>query len=139
MSLNNLTNNVVKEGRTDNCEDLLPGRCPVGKQRQPGHHQTTARKKWTKEENKTAISCFLKAMKESKRGYRKRMYNLWNEMGMFENEEQHLACQVRSISKNKRLTEIEIQQLRKEIEKDEIAPERVVRNELWKVEWYRNS
>ena len=67
------------------------------------------------------------------------MYNLWNEMGMFENEEQHLACQVRSISKNKRLTEIEIQQLRKEIEKDEIAPERVVRNELWKVEWYRNS
>ena len=44
---------------------------------------------------------------------------------MFEIEEQHLACQVRSILKNKRLTEIEIQQLRKEIEKDGITPERV--------------
>ena len=53
------------------------------------------------------------------------MHNLWNEMEMFEIEEQHLACQVRSIFKNKRLTEIEIGQLRREIEKVEIAPERV--------------
>ena len=53
------------------------------------------------------------------------MNNLWNEMGMFEIEEQHLACQVRSIFKNKRLTESEIQQLLKDIEKDKIAPERV--------------
>ena len=50
------------------------------------------------------------------------MYNLWNEMGMFEIEEQYLACQVRSIFKNKRLTKIEIQQLRKEIEKEKIGP-----------------
>ena len=53
------------------------------------------------------------------------MHNLWNEMEMFEIEEQHLACQVRSIFKNNRLTEIEIGQLRREIEKVEIAPERV--------------
>ena len=53
------------------------------------------------------------------------MYNLWNEMGMFEIEEQHLACHVCSIFENKILKEIEIQQLRKEIENDEIAPERV--------------
>ena len=44
-------------------------------------------------------------------------------MGMFENEEQLLACQVRRIFKNKRPTEIEIQQLQREIEKVEIAPE----------------
>ena len=44
------------------------------------------------------------------------MYNLWNEMGMFEIEEQHLACHVCSIFENKILKEIEIQQLRKEIE-----------------------
>ena len=49
--------------------------------------------------------------------------HLWNEMGMFENEEQLLACQVRRIFKNKRPTEIEIQQLQREIEKVEIAPE----------------
>ena len=53
------------------------------------------------------------------------MYNKRNEMGMFEIEEQDLACQVRSIFNNKGLTKTEIQQLRKEIEKDEITPERV--------------
>ena len=85
----------------------------------------TARKRWTKEENKTAISCYLNAMEEIKQGHRKRMYNLWNDMGMFEIEGQHLACQVRSIFKNNRLDGIEIQQLQKEIEKDEIVPDRV--------------
>ena len=44
---------------------------------------------------------------------------------MFEIEEQHLAFQVRSVFKIKRLTKIEIQQLQKEIENDEIASERV--------------
>ena len=36
-------------------------------------------------------------MKESKQGYRKRMHNIWNEVGLFEIEKEHLACQVRSI------------------------------------------
>ena len=68
-------NNGVNEATTDNCEGLPSGRCPAAKYRGPGRHQITARKRWTKEENKTAISCYLKATKESKRGYRKRMYN----------------------------------------------------------------
>ena len=55
------------------------------------------------------------------------MCDLWNEMGMSEIEGQHLACQVRSIFKNKRLTEVDIQQLQKEIEKVEIVPDRVNR------------
>ena len=46
------------------------------------------------------------------------MYYLWNEVGMSEIEKQHLACQNRSIFMKKRFTEIEIQQLRKEIEKE---------------------
>ena len=125
MSLNNSLNNSVNEARTDNCEGLSPGRCSAGKQRGLGRHQNTARKRWTKEETKTAISCYLKATKESKRGYRKRKYDLLNESGMFEIEQQHLACQVRSIFKIKRLTEIKIQQFRKEIEKDKIVADRV--------------
>ena len=71
MSLNISLNNGVNEARTDNFEGLSPGRCPAGKQRGPGRHQNTAGKRWIKEENKTAISCYLKATKESKRGYRK--------------------------------------------------------------------
>ena len=46
-------------------------------------------------------------------------------MGIFEIEEQHLACQIWGIFKNKRLTEIEIQQLWEEIEKDEVGLDRV--------------
>ena len=46
-------------------------------------------------------------------------------MGMFEIKEEDLTCQVHSIFKNKRHTKIEIQQLRKEVEKDEIASETV--------------
>ena len=106
MSLNNSLHNGVNEARTDNCEGLSPGRCPVGKQRGPGCHQISARKKWKKEENKAAISCYLKATKESRREYRKRMHNLWNEMGMFEIEEQYLACQICSIFNNKRFTNL---------------------------------
>ena len=75
MSLNNFLNNAVNKATTDNCEGLPPGRCTAGKYRGSGRHQITTRKRWTKEENKTAISCYLKATKESKRGYRKRMYN----------------------------------------------------------------
>ena len=50
---------------------MRPGRCPAGKQCGSGRHQNTTRKKWTKEENKTPISCYLKLTKESKPGYRK--------------------------------------------------------------------
>ena len=53
-ALNNSLNNSVNEARTDNCEGLLLGKCPAGNQHGPGRHQITARKKWTKEENKTA-------------------------------------------------------------------------------------
>ena len=84
-----------------------------------------------REKRKTKLlSCYLKAMKELKKGYRERMHNLWNEMRMFEIEEQHLACQVRNIFNNRRLKEIEIRQSRKEIEKDEIAQKELI--QLWK-------
>ena len=70
----------------------------------PDRHQITNRKKWIKEENKNAISCYLKATKESKQRFRKQMHNLWNGMEMFEIEEQHLACQVHNIFINRRHT-----------------------------------
>ena len=45
---NNSLNNGVNETRTDNCEGLSHGRCPVGKHRGLGRHRNTARKTWTK-------------------------------------------------------------------------------------------
>ena len=52
------------------------------------------------------------------------MFDLWNRMGMSEVEEQDLACRIRSILKNKILIDIEIRQLRKKFEKDEIVSDR---------------
>ena len=42
---------------------------------------------------------------------------------MFEIEEQHLACQVQSIFNNKRLTEVETEQLWKKTKNKKIIPE----------------
>ena len=53
------------------------------------------------------------------------MHNLLNEIEIFEIEKQHVERKVLSVFKNNRLTEIQIQQLRREIEKDEITPKRV--------------
>ena len=125
MSLNNSLSNGVNDARDNSWESISPGRCPAGKQDGPSRYQITVAKKWTKEETKTAISCYLKATKESKGGYRKRMHNLLNEIEIFEIEEQHVERKVLSVFKNNRLTEIQIQQLRREIEKDEITPKRV--------------
>ena len=76
---------------------------------------TTARKKWTKEDNKFAGTHYLKAKEEGHRRYRKRMHQCWKEEGSFEIEEQHLACQVRSILKTKKLPEFKIAALRRKV------------------------
>ena len=65
MPLNNSLYNGVKEARTNSGEGLSPGKCPVIEQRQPSRHQTNARKKWTKENDKFTIFCYLKAKEES--------------------------------------------------------------------------
>ena len=66
MSLNNSLDNGVKEARTTNGEGLSPGRCPVSEQCRPGRHQTTARKKWTKEDNKFQSLVILKQNRNAK-------------------------------------------------------------------------
>ena len=80
-----------------------------------GLHQTTARKKWTKEDKKFVIICYLKAKEEGQRGHRKQLQQYWIEEGRFETEKQNLACQIRSILKNKRLLEIEIEAFRRKV------------------------
>ena len=64
ISLNNSLDNSMKEVRTNSREGPSPGRCHVSEQRRPGRHQTTARKKWTKEDKKFVITCYLKAREE---------------------------------------------------------------------------
>ena len=79
-----------------------------GKQHGPRCHPATARRKRSKEDNKMAILCYLQAKKRPNIGDRKRMHQYWKDYRLFELEEKHLACQVRSILKTDKLSKVEI-------------------------------
>ena len=62
-----------------------------------------------------AILCYLQAKEGPNIGYRKRMHQYWKEYGLFDLEEQHLACQVRSILKTGELPTVDIEGLKRQI------------------------
>ena len=51
--------------------------------------EATDRRKWSKEDNKMAILCYLQAKEGPNIGYRKRMHQYWKDYGLFDPEEQH--------------------------------------------------
>ena len=72
------------------------------------------RKKWTSQENKIVMECFL--LSEPKiRGYRKRMLSLWLQKGMFWVSEQRLIDQANTICRNSWMTDLEIEELERKI------------------------
>ena len=77
------------------------------------HHANpviSKRKKWTSQENKIVMECYL--LSEPKiRGYRKRMLSLWLQKGMFWVSEQRLVDQANTIRRNSWMTELEIEEL----------------------------
>ena len=81
----------------------------------PGRHQATARIKWSKEVNKIVMRCFYKS-EPNKRGYRKRMLEIWTDIGVFEVTEQRLADQSRAIRTNGWLTGVELEEIQREIQ-----------------------
>ena len=119
MSNINFSNKEVNE--TGTCsEGLSSGRCPVGEQHRPGCHPGTARMTWTKEINKATMKCFYLSEvfdNEGKpvRGYRKRMFKKWQDLGGFEIIEHRLCDQARTIRKNGRLSDLELEAIRREI------------------------
>ena len=75
---------------------------------------TKVKTKWAKELNKLAMKCYL--MSEfSKRGFRKKMHNIWTDIGVFELSEHKLAGQVLVIRNYGWLSEKEIEEIRREI------------------------
>ena len=81
------------------------------------HHAnpiTSKRRKWTSQENKIVMECYL--LSEPKiRGYTKRMLSLWLQKGMFWVSEQRLVDQVNTIRRNSWMTEIEIEELERKV------------------------
>ena len=115
MNNENIINNGVN-GAGTNVEGSSPGRCSVEQQRRSGRNPVTANAKveWKKEINKIAVECYLRS-EPTRRGFRKRMLQIWNEIGMFSLTEQQLAGQVLCIRDGKYLTELEIEEIRRKI------------------------
>ena len=110
--INNPNNGVNGSGTLVEAE--APGRGPVATQSCPDRHQATADRRrvhWTKELNKLVMKCCLKS-DPSKRGYRKRMLAIWNEIGVFETTEQQLAGQVLCIKNKGWLSQVEIEEIK---------------------------
>ena len=94
----------------------LSGRC--SSQENIGRHYAnpviSKRRKWTSQENKIVMECYL--LSEPKiRGCRKRMMSLWLQKGMFWVSEQRLVDQANTIRSTSWMTELEIEELQRKV------------------------
>ena len=115
MSSNETETNDVNGSRLAE-QGSSTGRC--SRQENIGRHHAnpviTKRPKWTRQENKIVMECYL--LNEPRiRGYRKRMSSLWLQKGMFWVSEQRLADQANTIRRNSWMTELEIEELERKL------------------------
>ena len=117
MSNNENTDNGVNGPSTDG-EGPSSGRCPVEEQHRPGRHHATAEKRtrtrWERNDNLNVMECYFRSNPDQ-RGYRKRMYEIWQEKGLFSVSEQRLADQANQIIKKGWLTKVELEELQRRL------------------------
>ena len=115
MSSNEIETNNVNRTRLAE-QGPSSGRCSQ-EGKIPCHHVNPAivkRRKWTSQENKMVMECYL--LREPKiRGYRKRKLSLWLQKGMFSVSEKRLVDQANTICRNSWMTEIEIEELERNV------------------------
>ena len=123
------TDNGVNDTGT-NVEGVTPGREPIVQQDGPGRQPATARSRirWSKEINKVVMECYYlsKPVDENGRpvrGYRRRFYNFWRERDIFPVSEQRLCDQQRAIVNNGWLTEVELEQIQRQLLNEDINAE----------------
>ena len=114
MSNQEIEENGVNGAGTHQGEGVAPGRQGVPDPAPAGRHhdtgRTSRRRKWEKEVNKIVIECWIRS-EPTKRKYRQRMKQIWDEIGVFDMTEQRLADQARQIRTNKWLTDVEIEEI----------------------------
>ena len=114
MSSNEIETNDVNGSRLAE-QGPSSGRC--SRQGNIGRHANpviSKRKKWTSQENKVVMDCYL--LSEPKiRGYRKHMLSLWLQKGMFWVSEQRLVDQANTIRRNSWMTELVIEELERKV------------------------
>ena len=113
MSNHENEENGVNGTGTHQGEGVAPGRQGVPDPAPAGRHHTTGRinqRKWEKEVNKIVIECYIRS-EPTKRGFRKRMKQIWDDIGVFDVTEQRLADQARQVRLNKWLTDLEMEEI----------------------------
>ena len=112
-----IKNNVVNRSGTTSCEGVALSIYgvfdPTSAGCQQATYQTKKRMKWETGLNKIVIECWIKI--ESTKKYRERMKKTWDKIGVFPVTNHRLAGQARWIRKNKWLTDIEIEEIRKKL------------------------
>ena len=114
MSSNEIETNNVNGSRLAE-QGPSCGRC--SRQGNIGHHVNpviSKRRKWTSQENKIAMECYL-LTKPKIKGYIKRMLSLWLQKVMFWVSEQRLVDQANTIRKNSWMTKLEIEELERKV------------------------
>ena len=115
MSSNEIETNDINGSRLAE-QGPSSGRC--SRQGNIGRHHAnpviSKRRKWTSQENKIAMECYL--FSEPKiRGYGKRMLSVWLQKGMFWVSEQRLVDQASTIHRNSWMTELELEELERKV------------------------
>ena len=115
MSSNEIETNDVNGSRLA-VQGPVSGRC--SRQRNIGRDHAnpviSKRRKWTSQENKIVMECYLLSEPKIRR-YRKRILSLWLQKGMFWVSEQRLVDQVNTICRNSWMTELEIEELERKV------------------------
>ena len=127
MKMTNEENNVNDvKGVESPSAGPSSGRCPVGEQHGPGHQSTTAksndrkRLQWTVQDNKELMFCYYRSQYPVQRGYRKRLFEIWQERNKNPAiTEQNLADRARIIQKKNWITKIQLDEIRKTAENEE--------------------
>ena len=115
MSSNEIQTNDVNGSRL---AEQGPSSCRCSRQGNIGRHHAnpviSKRRKWTSQENKIVIECYLLSDPKIRR-YRKRMLSLWLQKGMFWVSEQILVDQANTVRSNSCMTELEIEELERKV------------------------
>ena len=77
-------------------------------------YQRPQRRKWSREVNKLALYCYCRS-NPTKRGYRKRMIEIWTEFARFKTINQKLNDQVWTIRRNGWFSDSEILEIHQQI------------------------
>ena len=110
-----------------------PSSSRCSRRRNIGRHHANPviikRRKWTREENKIFMECYLLSEPKT-RGYRKRMPSLWLQKGMFWVSEQRLVDQANTIRRDSWMTELEIEELERKLTGSDSVIAKVLRLSL---------